>query len=125
MDTANSPLPCPRPSAAWQGSAPGAVSEPLSGSRRRAFGLEHEARDVGGEARLVGPHEEVLALHVAARRLEDAEALVLVHSARSDEGLLAHYALSLDLGVLARGVVDEPPPRQELCRLGAHVLDAH
>src|SRR6266550_5212980 len=68
-----------------------------------------------------------MAFHPAFSRLQDAEALILVDGAGPDGRLLTDDALSDHFGVdsVAEGVVNQPPPREQLRRERADVLDAH
>src|SRR4030095_15263766 len=73
--------------------------------------VELEPRNLCVERRLVVAHEVIVALHVPAWRLEDDEALVLVHLPGRDDRLLADHSLSFYLAVFANRVVYAPPPR--------------
>jgi hypothetical protein len=51
-----------------------------------------------------------MTFHESFAGLENAETLILVHAAGRDHGLFTNYSFSLDFGVLADGIVDEPTP---------------
>ena len=93
------------------------------GARRLRRGVEMEARDRSAEHRAIPPPEMVVPVHVAVRTLEYAEALVAVRVARPQYRGLAHDALAFDFVIARHGIVDQPVAPEELCRLGAHVLD--
>lgn len=89
---------------------------------RRQWGLKSKAGNGDTEATTVGTHERIVPLHEPERRAEHAEALVLVSLARHEQRLLSDDALSVDLLILTRGVVDKPVAEQQLSRLRAEVL---
>src|SRR3954447_20308420 len=82
-----------------------------------AIGAQHELGDAGVEARAVGAAELVETLHAPFRRLENAEALVLVHVAGADQRLLAPPPLAPPLGFPRDGTVDFQGPPSRLPRL--------
>src|SRR4051794_38535169 len=96
---------------------------PSGGETRRFTRAQNEARNRSLEGNAVLAEEAVMPFHKALSRLEHAEALVLVHRGRCDHRLVSDDALSQNLGVFADGIVNEPPPGEELRRLLPNVLD--
>src|SRR5712671_2412164 len=107
----------------------GSEATVVRGLRWKARGFTRaqcEARDRGLESCSVLTKKAVMPLHPAFSRLQNAEALVLVHRARGDRRLLPDHAFADDLGIhsLPNGVVDQPAAREKLRGHGANVLDA-
>src|SRR5437762_9497099 len=94
---------------------------------RRLARAKCEARYRSLEGRSVLPDEPVVALHPTLTRFQDAEALVLVNCTGHDGRLLTDDALAdyFRIHAFADRVVNEPAPREKLCRHCADVLDAH
>src|SRR5687768_242710 len=89
----------------------------IASSGRETGGLaraENEARYLRSKIVAIGREEIVVALHESLTRLENAEALILVDVARSENGLLTDDALAFHLDVLARGIMYQPSPRHKL-----------
>src|SRR5258706_8580835 len=107
----------------------GSEATVVRGLRWKARGFARaqcEARDRGLERCPVLTKKAVVPLHPAFSRLQNAEALILVHRARGDRRLLPDHAFADDLGIhsLADGVVNQPASREKLRGHGANVLDA-
>ena len=88
-------------------------------------GAQDESWDLRPELRSIGRNKIVVALHEAFAGLEDAEALVLVNATRLYRRLLTDDSLALHLDVLARGIMNEPAPRDELSDAFSDILDAN
>src|SRR5687767_10223167 len=97
-------------------------------SGRETGGLaraQNEARYFRPEIVSIGREKIVVAFHESLTRLENAEALIFVNAAGSENRLLADDALSFDLDVLTRGIMDQPSPRHQLHHPRADILDSH
>src|SRR5205823_10548603 len=92
---------------------------------RRLARAQDEAGDRRLEWNAVLAEEAVIPFHKTLARLENAEALILVHGGRSDHRLVADDPFAKDFRVFADRIVDQPAPVEQLCRLLADILDAH
>src|SRR5712671_2078241 len=108
------------------GGSEATVVRGLRWKARRFARAQCEARDRGLESCPILTKKPVMPFHPALSRLQNAEALVLVHCAGSDRPLLPDHAFPDDLGIhsLTNGVVNQPAAREKLRGHGANVLDA-
>ena len=89
----------------------------------RLGGVEDEPWYLCAKGRSIGTGEQIVPFHESARRLEDAEARVFVHSARLDQRLFPNDPFALDLEVFAYRIVNQPPASEQVGILTPHVLD--
>ena len=106
------------------GGGPYGVQDSLERRPEPRGGIELEPRNLRVERRVVVSNEVIVAFHVAARRLQNDEALVLVDLAGRNDRLLADHAFALHLAVLTDGIVNPPPSAEQLRRQLPDVFDA-
>src|SRR5690348_14551861 len=87
--------------------------------------LKVEARYLDIEQHIVRANETVRAFHVALRRFQNAEAVVLMHVARPKNGLLADHSFAFNLLIFAYRVVNQPAAREQLRAFLADIFNSH
>src|SRR6266542_1518166 len=93
------------------------------GETGRFARAQYEARDYGVEGHAVLAKKTVMPFHEPLAGLENAEALILVHSSGHDHRLIADDSIADYFGIFADRIVNQPAARKQLRGNFADVLD--